>query len=158
MRLRLPDSLTGLLAFLFGVAVLVVASRFPPTPGQNIGPGLFPMLIGGGLSLGGLGLIASSRRKPAAGSIKCDQAVRGSRGVLKATLVIGMVVFYALAVETVGFFITAPAFLAVLFAAFGVRRRWIAPLAAGVTLTLHFAFYTLLRVPLPWGWLEGMAW
>jgi putative tricarboxylic transport membrane protein len=87
-----------------------------------------------------------------------DEPARGPRGILRATLVIGAVVFYALAVETVGFFITAPVFLAVLFGAFGVRRRWIVPLAAGVTLTLHFAFYTLLRVPLPWGWLEGMAW
>ena len=34
----------------------------------------------------------------------------------------------------------------------------LAPLAAGVTLALHFAFYTLLHVPLPWGWLEGIAW
>jgi hypothetical protein len=27
-----------------------------------------------------------------------------------------------------------------------------------VTLGLHLAFYSLLRVPLPWGWLEGIAW
>jgi hypothetical protein len=23
---------------------------------------------------------------------------------------------------------------------------------------IHYAFYTLLRVPLPWGVLEGIAW
>ncbi len=42
-----------------------------------------------------------------------------------------------------------------LFLAFGVARRWILPLAASVTLVIHYAFYSLLRVPLPWGVLEA---
>ena len=71
---------------------------------------------------------------------------------------VGALIFYALAVDTLGFFITAFLFLAVLFLAFGVSRRWIAPLAVAVTIGLHFAFYSLLRVPLPWGWLESLAW
>ncbi len=49
-------------------------------------------------------------------------------------------------------------FLAVLFVAFKVNRRRIVPLAVVVTFSIHYAFYTLLRVPLPWGLLEGIAW
>ena len=63
-----------------------------------------------------------------------------------------------LALTSVGFFITAFVFLGGLFLLFGVSRRWIVPLAVVVTFALHVAFYTVLRVPLPWGWLEGMAW
>jgi putative tricarboxylic transport membrane protein len=41
---------------------------------------------------------------------------------------------------------------------FGVRVRWIVPLAVVVTLVIHYAFYKLLHVPLPWGVLERFAW
>jgi arginine exporter protein ArgO len=55
--------------------------------------------------------------------------VRQPRLILNGMLVIGALVFYAAAVETVGFFITAFVILVALFLAFGVSRRWIAPLA-----------------------------
>ena len=32
------------------------------------------------------------------------------------------------------------------------------PLALAVTLVIHYAFYKLLKVPLPWGVLQGIAW
>jgi len=41
---------------------------------------------------------------------------------------------------------------------FGVRARWIVPLALASTLVIHTAFYKLLRVPLPWGLLQPMLW
>lgn len=78
--------------------------------------------------------------------------------ILNGAVVIGDLVFYALAVDTMGFFITSLIFLTALFVAFEVSWRWIAPLAAGTTVLLHFSFYSLLHVPLPWGWLEGIAW
>ena len=156
--MRFRDTLSGLLTLLFGVAVGGYAWSFPRTPGQNIGPGLFPILIGSGLALAGLVLIWSGRRDRATPLVVIDERMRRPRMLLNAALVIGALVFYAVAVDTLGFFLTAFGFLVVLFLAFGVRRRWIAPIAAGVTLGLHVAFYTLLRVPLPWGWLEGMAW
>jgi len=31
-------------------------------------------------------------------------------------------------------------------------------LAVLLTLLIHFVFYKLLRVPLPWGLLQGVAW
>ena len=73
-------------------------------------------------------------------------------------IALGAVVLYALALDRVGFLITATLLLTVLFTAFGVRRSQILPLAAAVALGIHFIFYTLLRVPLPWGLLEGIAW
>jgi putative tricarboxylic transport membrane protein len=31
-------------------------------------------------------------------------------------------------------------------------------LAAGITMVVHYGFYSLLRVPLPWGVLTPWAW
>ncbi|MEO5961357.1 MAG: tripartite tricarboxylate transporter TctB family protein [Opitutaceae bacterium] len=174
--MRLNDTLTGIVLFVFGVAVVGYAQTFPPSPGQNIGPGLFPTLIGGGLGVCGLVLLVSgvyqtraaraprlqgeenSARADRAGWLEFDEWVRRPRMVLNGALVIADLIFYAFAVDEVGFFITAFVFLAVLLFAFGVRRRWIPLLAAAVTLGLHFVFYTVLHVPLPWGWFEGLAW
>ena len=156
--MRLNDTLSGLLLLLFGTCVVVDARTFPASPGQSIGPGLFPILIGVGLVLCGVVLLWSGRRQRGGRWLEFEEWVCQPRRALNAVLVVGALIFYALAVETIGFFITAIVLLAVLFLAFGVRRRWIAPLAVGVTLGLHISFYSFLRVPLPWGWLEGMAW
>jgi putative tricarboxylic transport membrane protein len=49
-------------------------------------------------------------------------------------------------------------YLAVLFAVFGVSPRWNLPIAIIVTLLIHYSFYKMLKVPLPWGVLTGVAW
>ena len=156
--MRLNDTVGGMLVLLFGAAVVVYARTFPAATGQSVGPGFFPMLIGVGLMLCGATLAWAARRNAGEARVVFEEWVRRPRMVLNGALVIGGLVFYALAVDQVGFFITAFLFLGVLFVAFGVRRRWIVPTAVIVTLGLHFAFYTLLRVPLPWGWLEAIAW
>jgi putative tricarboxylic transport membrane protein len=156
--MRLNNIVAGWLLLLFGAAVVIYAWTFPASPGQPIGPGMFPIVIGAGLMLCGIVLIWSERKRHDLPAIEFEEWLRRPRMALNAVLVIGALIFYAVAVDTVGFFVTAFVFLAGLFLAFGVRRRWIAPIAVVVTLGLHFAFYTLLRVPLPWGWLEALAW
>jgi putative tricarboxylic transport membrane protein len=156
--MRLSDTFSGLLLLLFGCGVAFHARTFPATPGQNIGPGLFPLLIGMGIAVAGAVLIWSGRRQDERRWLESEMWMRQPRLLFNGALVIGAVIFYALAVETTGFFIAAFVFLGALFLAFGVDRRWVVPIAAGVTLGLHLAFYSLLRVPLPWGWLEGIAW
>jgi putative tricarboxylic transport membrane protein len=156
--MRLNNTVAGWLLVLFGATVVIYARTFPAAPGQPIGPGMFPIVIGAGLLLCGIVLIWSERTRHDLPAIELEEWLRRPRMALNAVLVIGALIFYAVAVDTVGFFITAFVFLAGLFLAFGVRGRWIAPTAVVVTLGLHFAFYTLLRVPLPWGWLEALAW
>jgi putative tricarboxylic transport membrane protein len=154
------DAASGVLAALVGVAVLFEARTFPPMPGQPIGPSLFPLLIGAWLIVSGAALIVTARRARSAGAGANDHgserhAARPARGLV---IVLADLLFYALAVNRLGFLVTAVIFLTVLFGAFGVRRGRILPLALGVTIAVHYAFYTLLRVPLPWGVLEGIAW
>ena len=156
--MRLNDTLCGLLILLFGAGIILHTGTFPAMPGQNVGPALFPRLIGIGLVLAGLTLTGSGFRVDRTPRLTLDDWVRRPRTLVDVALVIGATVFYVMIVDTAGFFLTGPVFLAILFLTFGVRRRWVLPLAAGVTLVLHVGFYTLLHVPLPWGWLEGIAW
>jgi len=154
---RVGDTLSGMLTAAAGLAVVLHARTFPPTPGQSIGPAFFPTIVGAAMIALGAALAISGRARGGR-LVLLDEWVRGPRMVLNFALVVADVVFYALAVDRLGFFITAFLFLAVLFLAFGVPRRWIAPIAAAVTLAMHYAFYTALRVPLAWGVLEGIAW
>ena len=65
---------------------------------------------------------------------------------------------YRLALLTaLAFLIVAPLGLLVLFRAFGVRWRTSTIVAIVATLAIWYAFYKLLRVPLPWGVLERFA-
>jgi len=156
--MRISDTLTGWLLLLFGSAVAAYAWTFPPAAGQSIGPGGFPLLIGGGLAVAGALLVRAGLKQHDRRSLHEREDLRQPRLALRGALVIGALLFYALVVETVGFFITAFFFLGGLFLVFGVRLRWIPLLAASVTLGIHLAFYSLLHVPLPWGWLEDLAW
>jgi putative tricarboxylic transport membrane protein len=78
--------------------------------------------------------------------------------VIAFVAVIGVNVFYILLVDRIGFIVTGVVYLATLFTVFGVRLRNVLPLALVVTLVIHYAFYKLLKVPLPWGLLQGFAW
>jgi putative tricarboxylic transport membrane protein len=150
------DRVAGIIVCALGAAVAAYAQTFPPMPGQRVGPGFFPTAVG--LLLAGLGaalLVAPSRPEAAAGTTPPPPPSRGSLGFIA---VAGMLVFYTLAADRLGFFITGTIFLGTLLLVFGVRPRWVLPVALGVTLAMHYGFYTLLRVPLPWGILDAIAW
>jgi putative tricarboxylic transport membrane protein len=156
--MRLNDTLAGLLLACVGLAVALHAWSFPALPAQRIGPSVFPVTIGVVLALIGAALVVEGRQRPGVPPVTLDEWVRRPRLLFTFALVIAALVVYALTVDRVGFFIAAFVFLSILMLAFGVRRTWIAPLAASVTLGIHYVFYSLLRVPLPWGLFEGVAW
>jgi putative tricarboxylic transport membrane protein len=156
--MRLNDTLTGILLLIFGIATVAYAQSFPPSPGQNIGPDLFPSIMGAGLAACGMILVGAGRKQPRTAWITYDEWVGKPRMVFNGLLVIGALIAYALVVDLVGFFVTAFVFLTVLLLAFGVSKRWVPLIAIAVTFGLHLIFYTMLRVPLPWGWFEGIAW
>jgi len=104
------------------------------------------------------GLAAHRRGIEQAPWIGAEAWMRSPRHIVALTLVVGVNVFYIRFVDMLGFVLTGVIYLAALFAAFGVRPRWILPLALIITLVIHYSFYKLLRVPLPWGLLERFAW
>jgi putative tricarboxylic transport membrane protein len=158
----LHDAVWGALVLLLGIAILVAIRNFPTIPGQQYGPALFPGVIAVGLMICGAVLcyrsLASRAPHAPLRFIAFDPWVRSPRHVVAFAVVISVNVLYVAFVERIGFVLTGIAYLSALFAVFRVRARWIVPLAVIVTLVIHYAFYKLLRVPLPWGWLEGIAW
>lgn len=156
--MHLSDRLSGLLAGGLGLVVMLYARTFPPMPGQSVGPGLFPTLVGAGFLVFGAWLVWSDRHEPRAPFFAVDVWMRRPRMRANAALVIGALVLFILLVEPVGFFLTSIAFLSALMLAFGAARRWVVPIAILVTFVIHYGFYSLLRVPLPWGVFRGVAW
>lgn len=156
--MKLSDTLSGLLLLVLGAVVVLHTTTFPSMPGQSIGPSVFPMLTGAGLALIGVALMFSGLRARTGRWIEPGAWVSRPRMVVNFVLVVLDLIFYAVAVQPLGFFITAPVFLCVLFVGFRATPKWIVPLALVVPFAVHYAFYTLLRVPLPWGLLEGIAW
>jgi putative tricarboxylic transport membrane protein len=84
--------------------------------------------------------------------------VRSPRHVLALVLLIGSVLFYIVASKDLGFLLTSVLILTVLFQVLQVPLARSLLIAVVATLVIHFAFYKLLRVPLPWGVLLPYAW
>lgn len=157
--MKLNDAVFGLVLALLGAAVLAAIQGYPKIPGQPVGPALFPGLIAAGLCVTGVLLVAKGLRQRAQQPwVVWEDWVRSPRHVLGfATLVAG-IVFYILASDWLGFLLTAPVVLAALFLVLRVPPARAVLIALVATLLVHFAFYKLLRVPLPWGVLKGIAW
>lgn len=144
------DRGVGIALTLLALAVLASARAFPDVPGQKLGAGFLPMLVGAGLLLCGLGLVLRSRRAgPAA-------TPRAAEQLAPALAVVAGIVVYVLAADRFGFLLVAPLVLLGVFKAFGVRWRLALPWALAGTLVVHLVFYKLLRVPLPWGLLRPL--
>jgi len=161
--MKLNDAVWGALLLAFSAAVLVYVQGFPTMPGQKVGPALFPGLIAVALAVCALALIAKGIAARSRGGererwFELDEWTRSHRKVVAFIAVVGVNVFYILAVNALGFIIVGAVYLATLFVTFGVRVRAAVPIAIVVTLVIHYAFYKLLKVPLPWGLLQRFAW
>lgn len=159
--MKFSDAVFGLLLLALGLTVIAVVSSYPTIAAQRVGPALFPALIAIGLAVAGLMLILRGwrdARKTGARWARFDPWVHSPRHVAGALGVIGSIVFYIVAVDWLGFFLTALIILVVLFRLFGVALSRSIVIAVIATFVIHFAFYKLLRVPLPWGLLTNYAW
>jgi putative tricarboxylic transport membrane protein len=161
--MKLNDAIWGALFLLLSVAILVHVQNFPAMPGQKVGPALFPGTIAVALAACALlliarGLAVRAKAGERAAWVVFDEWVRSPRHLLAFALVLGVNVFYILVVDHLGFIPTAVIYLTALFLVFGVRLGNGLVIAVATTLVIHYAFYKLLRVPLPWGWLTKWAW
>ena len=157
--MKLNDAIFGVLLLVLGGLVLFAVQGFPKIPGQPVGPALFPGLIATGLCVTGAALVVKGWRARAAEPwLTWEDWVRSPRHLVALLVLLGSVVFYIAAANALGFlpiaFIILLANLLVLRVAPG-RAVLVAVIA---TLVIHFAFYKLLRVPLPWGVLTPFAW
>jgi len=125
-------------------------------PGQKFGPAWFPGVIAGGLAICGALLIAAGTRERAPW-IAPPEWIHSPRARVGVAALLAGLVLYVLAADAVGFHITGIVLLAVWIRLLGASWRVTLPVALIATLVIHFCFYKLLRVPLPWGVLERWA-
>jgi putative tricarboxylic transport membrane protein len=115
--MRLSDRLTG--SFLVGLGALAAygGSRLPPVPGQQVGPNVFPMVIGVGLAACGLMIafgIGHTFEEEAEADLGTLEGLpqeeakkpHGLHGLL-VLLPPALLLFYMFAVERLGFIVTA---------------------------------------------------
>jgi len=143
------DRWAGIALALLGLAVLWSARAFPNVPGQKLGAAFLPMLVGAGLLLCALALIVRSWRGRAYADEKATTA--GSEHFGSSLVIIAVVLTYIFLSERIGFLIIAPLCLLAGFRAFRIGWKRALLWAVVGTLIVHFTFYKLLRVPLPWG-------
>jgi putative tricarboxylic transport membrane protein len=157
--MKLNDAILGLIIAALGAAVLIAIRGYPNIPGQPVGPALFPGLIAAGLCIGGVVLIARGWMERAGQPwVVWDDWVRSPRHLLALAVLLGAILFYILVSEWLGFLPTAVLILLALFLVLEVPPTRAVLVAVIATFVIHFAFYKLLRVPLPWGVLKGVAW
>lgn len=149
--MRRIDRWVGVALALLGMAVFWSARGFPNVPGQKLGAGFLPMIVGAGLTLCAVALLRRSWRAADATEADAPARERGAEHPGSAAVIVGVVIGYLLLAERLGFLLVAPVGLLAIFLA--LRVRWTHALwwAIGGTVVVHLAFYKLLRVPLPWG-------
>jgi putative tricarboxylic transport membrane protein len=162
--MQLSDRITGLFLIALGGAAAYAGSRLSPVPGQQIGPNVFPMVIGGGLILCGA-LIALKVGHHFEEEAEADLAAHSAQAAtpadearwghgLMALLPPALLVFYVIAVDRLGFLITAAVMVLAAALGLGARLRLAVPLALVAPIAVHLVFSRLLRVPLPMGLLS----
>lgn len=155
----LSDRLTGGVIAAVGAAAFYFGSKLPPVLGQQVGPSAFPMVVGGCLVACGLLIILGVGRhfeEVAEAEVVSHTApellepLPPWRSWL-ALLPPGLVLFYAVASEALGFLPTAAIMVAAASFAFGAKAKLALPLAVVAPLVINLIFLKLLRVPLPGG-------
>jgi putative tricarboxylic transport membrane protein len=156
--LRANDVLSGLALIVFALATMTLTLSFPDFPGQKYGPSLFPRILGAGLILCGAALVRNGLAARRAGAPWLELApwTRDPWRVTSLLLTLALLIVYILASETIGFIPIALVFLLALFVWLGVRPVPAVLTAVVTTIAIHWFFSTLLRVPLPRGWLNAI--
>ena len=165
--MHLPDKVSGLFLVGLGAAAAYGGSRLPPVPGQQIGPDVFPMVVGIGLAICGA-LIALGIGRHFEEEAEADLAAHSDQPApeaahggwamgLKVLLPPALLLFYVFAVDRLGFVPTGAVMVLATALALGARLKLAVPLALIAPLGVHLVFFKLLRVPLPDGLLP-MPW
>jgi putative tricarboxylic transport membrane protein len=168
---KVSDRVTGAMLVGLGAASYWGGSLLPPVPGQQVGPNVFPMVIGAALIVCGVLIIIGIGRTfeedekivtSASGEVADSDEVDPPKGRIATFLAGGWKVllppaalfFYFLASERLGFWLTAIAMVFALAWSQGAKLRHAIALAIVAPALIHLVFYKLLRVPLPQGLLK----
>ena len=156
--MRANDALYGFALIVLALAMIALTLSFPDFHGQRYGPALFPRILGVGLILCGTVLVWNglAARRAGAPWAELSPWVRDPRRAASFLLMLALLLLYILVSETIGFIPIALLFLGAMFFSLGVRPVAAILTAAVTTIVIHWFFSTMLRVPLPRGWLNAI--
>jgi putative tricarboxylic transport membrane protein len=159
-KVRLSDTLLGLLAGIFGVAILWHIRSFPDIPGHYYGPGMFPRIVGWGFVIFGVLLLVRVARQAKWKEkwITFPEWSSNGKGTCAAIGVLIAIQAYGYLGEALGFQLLSVVVMSALFLWAGRSATFSISLAIVITLVLDALFSKLLRVPLPTGVLSQYWW
>ena len=147
MRQSFPmDSALGVVFVLGGAAILQQALAMQTLPGMNVGPGLFPSIVGAGMAIMGVALTIQGWIVRDTPEDEAQPLVTWfALGIVAALVVVTLVMPY------LGFLVAGTLFAVVVVLLSG--GKWLSavifsPIAAA---SIYFTFTALMRVPLPRG-------
>lgn len=156
--MRFNNTFIGLVAAFLGLYVFVTGYRMPGLNHLQFGPGFFPCLIGIGLMGTGVALIAERwfTGAPRRIWLEIDPRLRSRQALMGLLLMLGGIFFYIMVSEEAGFLLTGGVVLWI-----NLWWFWRRPLAAIVVslltvVLIQIAFGSIMKVPLPMGWLESI--
>ena len=156
--MKLNDALWGALLLVLSGALLLHVRGFPTIPGQQVGPSSLPFALALGRGACGLILLVRGWRERATGWVARPAWFSARPQVLALAVLVGVNLLYLFAAQRLGFVLIGVIYLAALTWALRVRPLRALVIAVVATLLIHYCFYKLLRVPLPWGVLQPIAW
>jgi len=162
--MKFNDAISGALLLALAIAILVTVQSFPNIPGQNVGPGAFPGLLAFLLAGCAIALIVRGLKERGTGErmngrwMHPGEWLRSPSHLRSFVVTAGCLLFYVLASGTLGFLICGFLILCAMMWTLNTRPQLFVPIAIVTTLIIHTIFYKGLRVPLPWGVLQPLAW
>ncbi len=156
--MRANDALSGLVIIVLALAMMALTLSFPAFPGQKYGPALFPRILDVCLIICGGMLIWNGLAARRAGTpwVEIAPWVYEPWRLTSFFLTLVLLIAYILFSETVGFIPFSLVFLGALFFWLSVRPISALITAVAATFAIHWFFATMLRVPLPRGWLNSV--
>ena len=102
--MKVNDAISGIFFILFGFLVFYLTRDFPIMPGQKYGAALFPRLIGFFMGAGGVALIFRGiRMRNGAPWVTVMDWISSPRHLASFFLVIGVLIFYIMISDLLGF-------------------------------------------------------
>lgn len=157
--MKINDAIFGVFFVVLAICVFVYAGTFPAARGVSFGPDLFPRIIAVMMGVGGATLIIGALR-PAGRQPLFELAdwARKPRSYTLLAAVVGSMVFYIFASDTLGFLLSTFIMMTGLLLVTRGRGNLVSSLVTAVivSVTIYLIFVRMLRVPLPFGFIEAL--
>ncbi|MCR5083936.1 MAG: tripartite tricarboxylate transporter TctB family protein [Succinivibrionaceae bacterium] len=149
--MKLHDGILGVIIAILGISIFLHSASFPDLPDGHTGPGLFPMVLATLFAVCGVILAVQGFRQGRGKGLLVNVEGITLGGALNILVVIGLIVFYLLCAEILGFIITMFVVLIVQMLMLKTPPLRAAIVSACATIVIYLIFYKGLLVPLPEG-------